>query len=702
MAHHPMNNRLIEVAFPLKQASLDSVHEKNVRHGHISTLHIWPARRPLAASRAALITTLLPDPGNDEERKMMMEKLAGRIVEHVKKKKLPNGGVEEPVTVETEGGILHWGRESGADLQWFRDKIREAYGGRAPKVLDPFAGGGAIPLEAMRLGCDVTAVDINPVAWFILKCTLEYPQRLVNQRRPLPAFALQSREFMESYFKAQGFKDAALRVQLNALGLNGNTSDSAHSSDPQQPQQPQLSGIQVEVASVETDLPWHVRAWGWWVLQRAMADLEHFYPTVDGKPTVAYLWARTVICKNCRATVPLLKTRWLCKKDNKRVALTMEPNPDRTGVVFGVQNDVPLSKGTIAQRREFDKRVGGGTMSGSGVTCPCCGTIMSREDLQQEGLRGRIGAAMTAVIVDGVNGKEYRLPTDTEIQFAMEAEKEVGNVFHDIPFGLPEELIPQGASRASGGSSFTVRLYGFTQWRDIFSFRQLLALGFFVKYTRTVREIMRYQEYSATWVEAVAAYLSLAVDRLADYSSTVCSWHNSGEKMRNTFGRFALPIVWDFAEVNPCSERSGGYSGAIEWIGLFISHMLGVSTHSSHPDIIQRSAIQNAPGLFDVILTDPPYYDAISYADLMDFFYVWLRRTLYGLSPEIDATFQQPLSPKWDHDRNDGELIDEASRFDGDKQKSKANYEAGMFRAFQACYKELKLDGRLVVVFAHK
>ena len=209
------DKRLIEVDFPLKQTSLDSVHEKNVRHGHISTLHIWPARRPLAASRAALIATLLPDPGNEEERKMMLDKLAGRIVEHVKKKKSATGRVEEQVTVETEGGILHWGRESGADLQWFRDKIREAYGGRAPKVLDPFSGGGAIPLEAMRLGCEVTAVDINPVAWFILKCTLEYPQRLANQLRPLPAFACQSREFMEAYFKAKGFTGAKLEVALH-------------------------------------------------------------------------------------------------------------------------------------------------------------------------------------------------------------------------------------------------------------------------------------------------------------------------------------------------------------------------------------------------------------------------------------------------------------------------------------------------------
>src|SRR5437588_3565366 len=446
--------RLIEVDFPLKQTSLDSVHEKNVRHGHISTLHIWPARRPLAARRAAVITTRLPEPGNDEERKMMMEKLAGRIVEHVKKKKLPNGGIEEQVTVETEGGILHWGRESGADLQWFRDKIREAYGGRAPRVLDPFAGGGAIPLEAMRLGCDVTTVDINPVAWFILKCTLEYLQRLANQYRPLPAFVLKSREFMETYFKAKGFKGAALEVQLSSLGLKKDHTN-----------QPQLTGMQTNVVPVEAHLAWHVRAWGWWVLQRAKADLERFYPTVDGKPTDAYLWARTVTCKNCRATVPLLKTRWLCKKDNKRVVLTMEPNADKTGVVFGVQHDAhSLAKGSSAQKRDYDKQLAGGTMSRSGVTCPCCSTIMTMEDLRLESLTGRTGTAMTAVVVEGEKGKEYRIPLKEEIARANETGKEVAKAFTDIPFGLPEEPVPQGASRSSGGSPFTVFLYGLTQW----------------------------------------------------------------------------------------------------------------------------------------------------------------------------------------------------------------------------------------------
>src|SRR5438445_4813318 len=216
--------RLIEVAFPLKQASLDSVHEKNVRHGHLSTLHIWPARRPLAACRAALIATLLPDPGTPEARRELCEKIGGRVDRKIEKKKMPGGQIVEREKEETVGGILHWGRETenAETLEWFRQEIRKAYGGRAPKVLDPFAGGGAIPLEAMRLGCEATAIDINPVAWFILKCTLEYPQRLAGQKRPLPEFVLKDREFMEAFFKAQGFKGALLRTQLEKLGLADN------------------------------------------------------------------------------------------------------------------------------------------------------------------------------------------------------------------------------------------------------------------------------------------------------------------------------------------------------------------------------------------------------------------------------------------------------------------------------------------------
>src|SRR6266702_4524125 len=682
--------RLIEVDFPLKQTSLDSVHEKNVRHGHISTLHIWPARRPLAASRAALIATLLPDPGNDEERKMILDKLAGRIVEHVKKKKSANGRVEEQVTVETEGGILHWGRESGADLQWFRDKIREAYGGRAPRVLDPFAGGGAIPLEAMRLGCEVTAVDINPVAWFILKCTLEYPHRLANQYRPLPAFALKSREFMESYFKDKGFKGATLEVQLSSFGLK---KDHAN--------QPQLMGMQTNVVSVEADLAWHVRAWGWWVLQRAKADLERYYPTVDGKPTVAYLWARTVSCKNCRATVPLLKTRWLCKKDNKRVVLTMEPNAGKTGVVFGVQHDAPsLAKGNSAQKREYDKQLAGGTMSRSGVTCPCCRTIMTMEDIRREAKSGRIDATMTSVVVDGDFGKEYRIPTYEEIVMATEAQEGLSEVYSEIPFGLPDEPTPKGGSGAS--RAFSVDGYGFDKWYKLFTPRQLLALGTFVKYTRVMREAMQKYEYSDEWSEAISVYLALSIDRIAERNSSMCHYDVSRDSISGTFQRYALPINWDFAEAVPISSTAGSYEGQIDWITRYIEHAINGIGSSHSPEVRNQSATNTANSGADAIITDPPYYDAIPYSDLMDFFYVWLRRTLNGLSPEIDSTFQEPLSPKWDHEHNDGELIDDASRFGGDKQKSKANYEDGMARVFQACYKSLNPDGRLVLVFAHK
>lgn len=688
------DRRLIEVAFPLKEASLDSVHEKNVRHGHISTLHIWPARRPLAASRAALIATLLPEPGNATARKQMLEKLGGRLVTKVKKKKLPDGRTEEQQSEETEGGILHWGRESSADLDWFRQQIRAAYGGRAPRVLDPFSGGGAIPLEAMRLGCDVTAVDINPVAWFILKCTLEYPQRLAGQLRPLPDFALHSREFMEAYFKAKGLKGAELEVQLASLDLNGEQTT---------PAQPQLTGIRTSVVSAEADLAWQVRAWGWWVLQQAKADLARYYPTIDDKPTVAYLWARTVICKNCRAVVPLLKTRWLCKKDNKRVALTMEPNADRTGVIFGIQIDVPVAKGTAAQKREADKRIGGGTMSHSGVTCPCCGTIIKNEDIRLEALAGRLGTIMTAVVIEGSRGKEYRLPTQEELRLAAEAENEISRIFAVIPFGLPDEPIPQGASRTGGGSPFTTYLYGLDKWYKLFTPRQLLALGTFVKHTRTVRDAMRAAGYTDVWIEAVSAYLAIGIDKLADYIAALCTWHLTGEKMSHVFVRFALPINWDYAELNPLSDSSGNYWACLDWVSRVVEANIRAAQKSVEPHALRQSAIlEHGLAQYDAIVTDPPYYDAIPYSDLMDFFYVWLRRTLHGLSPEIDAVFAQPLSPKWDHERNDGELIDDSSRFDGDKRRSKANYEDGMARVFQACHRALAPDGRLVIVFAHK
>lgn len=591
-----MDERLIEVAFPLKQTSLDSLHEKNVRHGHISTLHIWPARRPLAACRAALIATLLPDPGNAEERKELLERLGGRVVQHNKPKKLPGGRIEEQVTEATEGGILHWGRESSEDLNWFREKIRTAYGGRVPKVLDPFAGGGAIPLEAMRLGCEVTAVDINPVAWFILKCTLEYPQRLANQHRPLPTFACESYEFMESYFKSKGIKDAALRMQLESLGLSGHKQSSS---------QPQLPTIQTHIASIDANLAWHVRAWGWWVLQQAKADLARFYPTIDGKPTVAYLWARTVTCKNCRATVPLLKTRWLCKKEKKRVVLTIKPNEDRTGVIFGVQTDVPPGIGNAAERREYEKRLGGGTMSQSGTTCPCCGTIMTMEDIRLESRTGRTGTVLTAVVVDGLNGKEYRLPIEEEICLVAEAEKQLSDIFSEVPFGFPEEPTPGIAGRKRSSSS--LQIYGLMQWRDLFSFRQLLTLGTFVKYIRSVYQAVIDEGYAKEWGEAVWVYLALSLDRLVSFNCTNVRWKVDAEAVVDAFARFAFPVLWDYAEAVPTNTYAGAFLLCYERISIALDVILAAQFHES-PIVLKKSATTTIDDrLFDVIITDPPY-----------------------------------------------------------------------------------------------
>ena len=737
MVNRVSGKRLIEVAFPLKRVSLDSVHEKNVRHGHISTLHIWPARRPLAACRAALIATLLPDPDRPAVRKKILERMAGRVMEKIQRKRVA-GRLVEKVKEETVGGILHWGRESGPDLAWFREQIREAYGGRAPKVLDPFAGGGAIPLEAMRLGCEVTAMDINPVAWFILKCTLEYPQRLAGQTRGLPAFALKDREFMEGFLKAKGFKGASLRTMLERLG---------HGTG----RVLQLSALPPDDSIFEADLAWHVRAWGRWVLEQARARLAPHYPTYaefqalnpggetfdpkpikllrpdDGgkvdvgrlnagykksyldnpenprwvaKPTVAYLWARTVSCKQCRAELPLLKTRWLCKKDRKRVLLTLVPRVDRTGVDFGLRNDVRVKGGNAAQRREHDRRIGAGTMSRTGATCPCCNAIMTMEDIRFEGRAGRIAAAMTAVVVQGPKGKgkEFRLPTDHEYRVASVTEEQLQSVYAMIPFGLPDEQTPKAGSGAS--RAFSVDGYGFDTWRKLFTNRQVLAIGEFVRSLRDMRNQLA--DYPPEWKESLVAMCLPTISRAVDRGSALATWTIDRETIRSTFARFALPITWDFSEFAPLSDTTGGFLQSIDWVFKVYSHLQRSVETAQSGRVICASAISFPMDSVDVIVTDPPYYDAIPYSDLMDFFYVWLRRSVIGLSAEVDAVFSSSLGPKWDHGADDGELIDDASRFNGARELSKQNYEDGMARSFRCFCAALRSEGRLVVVFANK
>ena len=719
----------------MKQVSLDSVHEKNVRHGHVSTLHIWPARRPLAACRAALIGTLLDDPGDVERRKAILERLAGRVIEKLERKRV-NGRLVEKVKEGTAGGILHWGRERDEDLRWFRDEIRSAYGGRAPRVLDPFAGGGAVPLEALRLGCDVTAIDINPVAWFILKCTLEYPRRLAGEKHALPGIALRDGEFMAEFLKAQGFKGATLRTLLQRLGHGDGRGI-------------QLDLIGVDDRLFEGDLAWHMRAWGRWVLARARDELAFQYPTyaefmpltagseyearptrlveVDErgnlqahslnaqydtaylndprnlrwvvKPTVAYLHARTVACKQCRSVLPLLKTRWLCKKDRKRVLLTMEHDPMQETVAFDVQVDVPQSGGNAAQRREHDKRIGAGTMSRTGATCPWCHAIMTMEDIRLEGRAGRLGAVMTALVVDGPRGKEYRLPTEHERAAAEVTDEQLHAVFADIPFGLPEEPTPKAGSGAS--RAFSVDGYGFDTWKKLFTNRQLLALGVLVRAIREIPSLVPFPDDGDATV-ALVAMLAASLDRAANYMSTLCIWEPVAAEIKQTFLRFALPITWDFAEGNPLASVDRLFAGGISSVARVLDSITPVIESNSRPATVLCQSATTSVDQHDLVVTDPPYYDAIPYSDLMDFFHIWLRRTLSGLAPEFDRSFSEPLGPKWNTQNGDGELIDDASRFGGDRERSKRNYEDGMARAFRSCHAALRSEGRMVVVFANK
>jgi len=720
----PDNPRLIEKAFLLRQVSLDSVHEKNVRHGHISTLHIWPARRPLAACRAALIATLLDDPGSAGERDEILKRMAGELI-------VGKDGKEE-----TKGGILHWKRETEnkEDLAWFRTRIREKYG-RAPRVLDPFAGGGAIPLEAMRLGCEATAIDINPVAWFVLKCTLDYPHRFAGKLMPLPDFVRTDREFLEVWCgkELDGKKPTKKRVKEKVdqiLGGQGST----------------------DVDFWDADLSWHVRAWGRWVLAEVRKELAPYYPTyaewqpVSGwggrtpneppvsdmekveqvggkwlklaptddyglpksseelnlshsavdladdrkprwivKPTVVYFWARSVQCQNnlCRATIPLLKTRLLVKKDDKKVILQ----------VIQSQNDM-MPRFEIGGSGETT-----GTIGKSGAKCVACKQVTRTDQIRYEGRAGRLGALLTAVACDGPSGKEYRQPTDLERANAQVGGDIVSKPFEELFGGLIHEPLPD--KEALG---IRIPNYGFDNWSKLFTSRQLMSLGTLAGVIKNSRPHVRQAiPDEIDYPEAVGAFLACVFDRCANQNSAVSRWNQGGEKVEGTFARFALPILWDFAEVNLLGGTSGGYDSALEWVCLACQHLIDATASGTIRLLCESAAtMPEKPGSVDIVLTDPPYYAAIPYSDLMDFFHVWLRRTTHGLGADIDAAFVNPLSPKWDKAADDGELIDDPSRFGSDSVASRKAYEDGMARAFRECFEVLADDGCMVIVFANK
>lgn len=673
------DKKLIEEAFPLKQASIDSVHEKNVRHGHISTLHIWPARRPLAACRAALIAALLPDPGDAEKRAELLKRIGGEVVSVQKKVKKKDGTEETKTVEETRGGILHWGREQGPDIARFREEIRAAYGGRAPKVLDMFAGGGAIPLEAMRLGCDVTAIDYNPVAWFILKCTLEYPQKLAGKTWPLPEQETET--------------DPGLMPKQATLDFEG-----------------KQRALGEEIPPKMGDLAAHVRWWGNWVLERARKDLAAYYPTLpldpsrpEGPdnplcPTVAYLWARTVPHPDPKLNglrVPLLKTLWLCKKPNKKRALRLKYNATENRFDFEVFTP------------KTDAEVGPGTMRKTGVACPPTqdsntGVFLRSEYLQQCGQGGSIGMVCTAVVIQvekvrGAHcrfaGKEYRLPDLTEDAAVERAIGHLEELSAQLPHGLPKELIPLNPRRIG------TTLYGIIRWEQLFTPRQLVALVAFVKYTRlagvNIRKSYQPSKFTDDQVitDGIVAFLALVFDRLAAFSSSNVRFKLDAEAVIDAFSRFAIPMQWDFAEAVPTSEYAGSYLLCCERICKAIDDTLS-KINSGQATVVCASAVQPlGKAIYDAIVTDPPYYDAIPYSDISNFFYVWLRRLLGDkYLPMLDS----PSVPR------DGELVADRLHSALSRPRSVEWYEQEMAKAFETACVSLRPNGRMVIVFAHK
>jgi putative DNA methylase len=610
------DRRFIEESFPVKDVSATSVKEKNIRHGHISTLHIWWARRPLAASRATTYAALTPV----AEDELEWQRRRDFIVE-----------------------LSKWENSLNVPLvERARRDILEANGGRPPRVLDPFAGGGAIPLEALRLGCETYASDYNPVAVLILKATLEYPQ-----------------EF-------------GLPVEVEAP------------SDL-------FGGLMKETRTVNPLLE-AVKKWGNWVLEEAQKELARFYPPdPDGSIPVGYIWARTVPCQNpgCGAEIPLMRQFWLASKSKKKVALCPKTADGRVG--FRVVGDgyAPWPEG-------FDPKAG--TIARAVVTCPVCGAVIDAKTDRRLFREGQAGQRLVAVVLEHPErrGRIYRAAMATDEGIYREAEKTLQEQRGQLMPVWGVDPVPDEPLRRVPikFGVINVWVYGMNDWGSLFNARQQLALITFAKKVRQAHERLVAEEADSEFATAVATYLGLILSRHSSYNATLCWWEPLGERSFNVFGRQAIPMVFDYSEQNPFGPLTGSWGLQTEITMDILLHLCRISSRSPTPSVAQASATQlpYPDGYFDAVLTDPPYYDNVPYSYLSDFFYVWLKRAVGHLHPDL---FSTPLTPKT------GEIV-AYSQPDGGTEAGKRSFEESIQLAFQEAYRILKPEGVAVVVYTHK
>jgi putative DNA methylase len=659
-----MRKRFIEYDLPLAEISEESAREKNIRHGHPSTLHIWWARRPLASSRATAFAALIDDPGEDhpQEREEIR-----RLIQEISPWEAVKDGNSEAI-------------------ERAREMILQQYG-RPPRVLDPFAGGGSIPLEALRLGCETYASDYNPVAVFIEKATLEWPQKFgIEVELPAEMLSADYTDYAEQSVK------------------------SAQSVDQSVDQSADQSTLWGEQETVKVNLlAYLVEKWAKIILEEARAEIGRFYPPdPDGWIPVAHLWARTIPCQNpdCGAEIPLIRQFWLCKKTGKRTAYRPVVDKESKCIAFELLKDaqdirragVDPSKGTVSQ---------------ANARCPVCGQVTDSKDVRSLASESQMGQRMVVLVLHHPDrvGKKHRLATERDMFLYERAtaylEEKLANwPYLDSP--LPDETInPKRPSPNARGLSGLTR-YSLNRFSNLFNARQQLALVTFLEKLRGNYEWIRQDCEKLTRVspvivepkglaEAVMGYLAVLLDTLAEHNSSICRWIPQNEAFGYTFGRQALPMMWDYPENNPFSGIGGDWLGSIQWVDKFLSlHSTSSMGHGlTQSSRVIRSSATTLPipdDTFDAVLADPPYYDNIPYADLSDFFYVWLKRSLGEVLPHL---FSTPLTPKAD------EAVMQTSRQDS-LSEAKLFFETMLSQAFGEMHRVLKPGGIAVIVYAHK
>ena len=628
--------KLIEVALPLDAINVAAAREKSIRHGHPSTLHLWWARRPLAAARAVIFAQMVNDPGYERQlgRGVNKEKAAlerERLFKIIEDLVLWENTNNEAVLARAREEIWKSWRETCA-LNRNHPQAAELFNpDKLPAFHDPFAGGGALPLEAQRLGLESYASDLNPVAVTINKAMIEIPPRFAGRAPVGPRLS----------------SDKQGKLTEDWSGAKGLAED--------------------------------VRRYGAWMRAEAEKRIGHLYPKIevtaemvaerpDLKPllgqkatVIAWLWARTVKSPNpafSHAEVPLASTFVLSSKAGKEAYV--EPVVEGDGYRFTVKVGTPPESAK------------GGTTAGkrAAFICLLSGSPIDYNHIRAEGKAGRMGQRLMAVVAEGVRGRVYLSPTPEQIAIAESAE----------PDWSPEMELPNNPR------DFKTPNYGLTKFGDLFTPRQLVALTTFSDLVQEVIERCRQDALVAgltddgvgldaggsgvtAYAQAVGVYLSFALSRSVDRGSTICSWDSSPkmEALRNTFARQALPMTWDFAEGNPFSESSGNWLNNVDWGAKAVVSFPAIASGS----VTQSDAQSQTISKNKLVSTDPPYYDNIGYADLSDFFYIWLRKSLKPIFPGLYATLAVPKAE---------ELVATPYRH-GTKEKAEAFFLDGMTRA---------------------